>query len=80
MPTQKCALCLETKEVVSSHLLPAALYDYCRPPGGNPIAFSTERETSRQMQHPLLCRQCEDLLNKKGEMWILGLAGRRRCA
>jgi hypothetical protein len=30
MPVQKCPLCLQVKNVVSSHLWPAAVYDYCR--------------------------------------------------
>lgn len=79
MPIQQCPMCKESKEVVSSHLMPAALYDYCRPPGGNPVSFSTELviESSRQMQHPLLCRDCEDILNKGGEGWILPLFAQR---
>jgi hypothetical protein len=78
MSVQKCPLCLDTKDVVSSHLMPAALYDYCRPPGGNPIAFNAQLviETSRQMQFPLLCWECEDTLNKGGEEWILPLFAR----
>ncbi|HEV2421612.1 MAG TPA: hypothetical protein VGS59_07890 [Candidatus Acidoferrales bacterium] len=75
MSLQKCPLCREIKEVVSSHLMPAALYDYCRPTGGNPVAFNSKLviETSRQTQHSLLCRECEDILNKRGEQWILPL-------
>jgi hypothetical protein len=75
MPVQKCPLCLETKPVVSSHLIPRGMYDYCRPPGGNPISVTTDLviETSRQLQDHLLCLDCEDLLNKGGEMWLLPL-------
>jgi hypothetical protein len=78
MPIQECPLCNQTKDLVSSHLMPAALYDYCRPPGGNPVAFNTRLviESSRQMQYPLLCRGCEDILNKGGEGWILPLFAR----
>lgn len=78
MNPKRCPLCQETKEIVSSHLIPAALYDYCRPPGGNPVAFNSELviETSRQQQHPLLCRECEELLNKNGENWIVPLFAR----
>jgi hypothetical protein len=58
--------------------MPAALYNYCRPPGGNPISFTTRLviESSRQMQYPLLCEECEDILNKGGEDWILPLFAR----
>jgi hypothetical protein len=30
-------------------------------------------QTSRQVQHRLLCQDCEDLLNKGGENWLLPL-------
>ncbi|HKS80324.1 MAG TPA: hypothetical protein VJR23_02360 [Candidatus Acidoferrales bacterium] len=66
---------MQTKDVVSSHFIPASLYDYCRPPNRNPVAFNTELviETSRQMQHPLLCRECEEILNSEGESWMIPL-------
>ena len=72
---QNCPLCLETKPLVSSHLIPKRIYDYCRPPGGNPISFTSELviETSRQLQDDLLCLNCEDILNKGGETWLAPL-------
>lgn len=75
MVMQKCPMCLETKDVVSSHLIPAALYKFCDPPGGDPVAFNSQLviETSRQMQYPLLCSGCEDTLNKNGELWMIPL-------
>ena len=78
MAIRECPLCLVTKEVVSSHLLSSALYKYCTPPGGKPIAFSSEivLESSRELQHPLLCVNCEDTLNKGGEEWMLPLFAR----
>jgi hypothetical protein len=33
-------------------------------------------ESSRQLQHPLLCLECEGILNKGGEVWILPLFAR----
>lgn len=30
-------------------------------------------QTSRQHQHPLLCLECEDVLNKGGENWLIPL-------
>jgi hypothetical protein len=73
MPIQKCSLCLETKNVVSSHLIPRAMYEYCRPRGGNPIAISSELviESSRQVKDYLLCLDCEELLNDGGETWLM---------
>jgi hypothetical protein len=78
MPIQKCPLCLEIKQVVSSHLMPARMYEYCNPPGGHPISVSSELviESDRQLQDYLLCRNCEDNLNKGGEMWLLPLLSR----
>jgi hypothetical protein len=75
MPIQKCPMCLDTKNVVSSHLIPGALYKECRLPGGHPIVFNSKLvyESSRQMQSPLLCEVCEDVLNKGGENWMMPL-------
>lgn len=71
----RCPLCLENKEVVSSHLLPQAIYDYCRTADSEPILMTSKivMQTSRQVQHPLLCRNCEASLNKGGENWLLPL-------
>ncbi len=57
MPVQKCPLCLETKNVVSSHLIPAKVYDYLHSPGTDPISISSKvvMATGRQLQVPLLC-------------------------
>jgi hypothetical protein len=58
--------------------MPAKMYEHCRMPGGNPVSFNTRLvlETSRQKQHPLLCLDCEDILNKRGEQWMLPLLAR----
>jgi hypothetical protein len=78
MPIQKCPLCLDVKPVLKSHLMPAAMYDYCTPPGGHPIAITPVIiiESDRQLQYPLLCADCEDVLNKGGETWVLPLLAR----
>lgn len=75
MKVKKCPLCLQTKPVVSSHLLPRAVYDYCRPLGANPVLASSKLviESSRQLQFPLLCLDCEKILNEGGENWIAPL-------
>src|SRR5258708_19703183 len=75
MPVQKCPLCLETKKVVSSHLIPAKVYEYFHAPGTHPISISKDvvMATDRQLQAYLLCPECEDRLNKGGEMWLLPL-------
>jgi hypothetical protein len=68
-------MCLETKNVVSSHLIPARVYDYLHGPGTHPIAMSSQivMATDRELRWPLLCVDCEDRLNKGGEMWLLPL-------
>lgn len=72
---RQCPLCLENKELVSSHLIPRAMYTYCRTADSEPVLFTTEvmMQTSRQVQHHLLCASCEDLLNNGGERWLLPL-------
>jgi len=51
------------------------MYDYCRSADSEPVLISAEvmMQTSRQAQHPLLCRSCEHLLNDGGENWLLPL-------
>jgi len=73
MPRDICKLCREEKELQRSHLLPAALYDYCRRPEMEPIRVTSEivMSTSRQTQDYLLCRACEGILNEGGEKWIV---------
>lgn len=74
MLVQKCPMCLETKEVVSSHLHPAALYLSLRSAeDASPVRVGDDviMHTDRQMQQPLLCRGCEDILNKGGETWTI---------
>jgi hypothetical protein len=78
MPSQKCPLCLEVKPIVKSHLMPAQVYGYCRPLGGHPISVSSRIviASDRQLQTDLLCLECEDVLNKGGETWLLPLLAR----
>lgn len=70
--SELCKLCLRPKPLVLSHLVPAALYDYCRIGGLNPIRIANgiAMPTSRQTQDYLLCKECEDILNKGGETWL----------
>lgn len=73
MPHGICKLCLVQKELVDSHLMPRALYSYCRSADAEPIKISSEiaLSTSRQTKAYLLCSKCEGVLNEGGEMWIL---------
>jgi hypothetical protein len=52
--------------------MPRALYDHCREEGGNPVRIGDGyvMPTSRQTKFYLLCKGCEDILNKGGEQWV----------
>lgn len=68
-----CKLCLKSKDLVQSHLMPRALYDLCRTKESEPVRATSEviMQTSRQTKDYLLCEQCEEILNKEGENWVL---------
>lgn len=71
----ECKLCLKQKPLVNSHLMARGLYDLCRPPDGDPIFVSNKviMQSGRQLQHPLLCEQCDASLGRYGEDWLLPL-------
>ena len=73
MPIGNCKMCLHDKPLVQSHLMARGLYDYCRTADSEPIKMGAGiiMQTSRQTKDYLLCGQCEDVLNKGGENWIL---------
>jgi hypothetical protein len=72
MPTGKCPLSLNQEILVLSHLIPQALYDYCRTKQASPVRVGDGviMHTDRQIQDYLLCAGCEDILNKRGESWV----------
>jgi hypothetical protein len=74
MKTGTCPGCLKSKQLVSSHLVSRAVYDYLRTEELHPIVAGggTVRATSEQMQALLLCEGCERMLNDGGEKWIVG--------
>lgn len=65
-------MCLMEKGLVRSHLIPHAIYAYCRVNGkkpvyvGNGIVSISDRET----RDYLLCRECEDVLSRGGETYV----------
>lgn len=69
----KCKLCLRQKELQKSHLMPAGLYKLCRTKNLEPVMITSEvmMPTSRQLRDYLLCRECEQVLNTRGEAWLL---------
>lgn len=73
MPFGLCKMSLQEKTLVSSHLIPRKVYEYCDREGHNPIALSNDvlMASDRQWQHPLLCFDCEQVLNDNGEDWCV---------
>lgn len=82
MPQGKCKLCWEERELQDSHLLPAAVYRMCRSETDevpDPIGIRNDPkikafrvfQSSRQITGYVLCSSCEQLLNIKGEDWVL---------
>jgi hypothetical protein len=68
-----CKMCLLERPLASSHLMPAALYDYCRTEDNKPfrVGGGFVIPTDRQTQDYLLCDGCEDTLSRGGETWLL---------
>ena len=73
MPFGVCKMCLQEKNLVSSHLVPRKVYEYCDREGHNPIALTSNvlMASDRQWQYPLLCFDCESILNEGGEDWCV---------
>lgn len=73
----RCGLCLKEATLQDSHLLPRSAYRYLRMLGKrgnpNPIFLSASKllQTSQQVKDHLLCSDCEDRVNNRGERWCL---------
>src|SRR5213593_1701525 len=77
MAETTCALCHERRPRLRSHLMPHALYRMCRKPtvaNPNPVALGGHRPkiTSQQAVLHLLCSECEQLLSRRGEKYVVG--------
>lgn len=74
----KCAMCLEDKTLIESHLMSAGLYALCHAPDSDPVMVSKAvmMRTGRELKYPLLCSDCDGSLSVKGENWILPLLAR----
>ncbi len=71
-----CKLCLGTKILRDSHLIPRAMYSYIRTSAQkdpNPVIVgrNVTATTSKQVSDYILCSDCEQLLNRNGESWML---------
>ena len=69
----KCPMCKLDKKLVKSHLIPRALYNYCRAADSEPVLITTKVmvQSSKQTKDHLLCSDCEGVLNEGGEKWLL---------
>lgn len=74
MKIGKCPGCLKTKQLVNSHLVSRAIYDYLRTDDLHPIVAGggRVRATTAQLQDELLCQGCERMLSDGGESWMVG--------
>src|SRR6266545_5705372 len=78
-PVKQCALCLETRELRDSHLLPAGILGLLRDntyENPHPYLMSLDYvgQTSNQAKQFLLCHDCEQCLNRCGENWVINSA------
>lgn len=73
MPVGICKMCRLNKELARSHLVPRKAHEYCNREGHNPIVLAggVLMASDRQMQYPLLCFECEQVLNAGGEDWCV---------
>lgn len=72
-----CRLCLQQRWLRLSHFLSAFLYRKSLQPGArnpHPVMITNKRAitTAMQVKDYLLCRDCEERLNKHGETWAAG--------
>ena len=68
-----CPLCLFEKPLIESHLISKGVYPLVRGEANDAILVNSRfiMHTSRQTKHLLLCRECDNSLNKNGENWII---------
>jgi hypothetical protein len=76
MPVGICRLHVEETELRESHLIPRAIYKVVRSPGDsnpNPVLITEEAKirTQYQVKDYAFCDTCEQLLNDRGERWVI---------
>lgn len=69
-----CPLCLQVKPLIDSHLLPRRLYSLLDNAGLYVAEGGTG--TLRQISKHLLCGDCDNKINEKGENWTLNFCYR----
>lgn len=76
-PVGVCKLCLQTRVLQDSHMMPKALYRLSRwegMPNPNPMVLSERGriQTSKQIKDYVLCHDCEQRFSQNGENYALG--------
>ena len=68
-----CKLCVETKPLIRSHLVPSGVYSLCCDSTHTHIFINSRvvMHSSREVQDYLLCRECDNSLNHHGESWLI---------
>jgi len=71
-----CKLCLQNKPLRKSHLIAAGFYRILRnleANNANPVVVNKRRamRCSLQVKDYVLCSDCEELLNRNGERWVI---------
>jgi hypothetical protein len=70
----KCPFCKKEKPLVESHFIPSAAIKKCQDSGVGPVVITNKVVLfGREIKHPLLCADCEQLLNREGENWTVPL-------
>jgi hypothetical protein len=76
-PVGICALCLRTRDLCDSHLVPKALYrvvraaDHRLHPDPVLLTSKVRQQTSFQATQYLLCAECEKRFDQNGEDWVM---------
>src|SRR5438552_6013050 len=68
-----CKLCSQNKPLIRSHLIAKRIYSLVGTEQEAPIIINSRviMHSSRQTKDFLLCRECDNLLSKNGENWII---------
>ena len=71
--TGVCKLCLEKRSLIRSHLIPRGVYALTRDDKGEHLVLNSKvmMHSTREIQAYLLCHECDNSLNKKGETWVV---------
>src|SRR5580658_1009571 len=82
MQTGECKLCLQTREICDSHLIPQAMYELVReaaPNHAHPTIMNKRAtfRSSAQCRAQAFCAECEHRLNVGGEDYMVPLVSRK---